>query len=265
MKCRFFGCLLAAFLVSLGVLLPAAKSKADVTVYTSFADFSAALTTNGFTPTNLDFDSELVGSVFGSGATIGHIQFDGFVAPNLIVTDQFATTSGANYLGIDDPGLSDQFVGGFEFDLSFADSNAIGMFVITGEFPGLSIFDNDILVDVPGAGTASLDVDDLQATIGGTDNVFFIGLIDDMSTFSMAEVRYNAAAVATIAFNIDDITTANDVLLGDVNRDGFVNLLDVAPFVDLISAGGFQIEADINQDGLVNLLDVSPFVVLLSG
>ncbi len=53
--------------------------------------------------------------------------------------------------------------------------------------------------------------------------------------------------------------------IGDINQDGVVNLLDVAPFVDLISNGGYQVEADLNQDGDVNLLDVSPFVTLLSG
>ena len=53
--------------------------------------------------------------------------------------------------------------------------------------------------------------------------------------------------------------------LGDVNRDGAVDLLDVAPFVELLSSGTFTIEADINQDGSVNLLDVAPFTELLSG
>lgn len=54
-------------------------------------------------------------------------------------------------------------------------------------------------------------------------------------------------------------------LVGDVNCDGFVNLLDVSPFVDLISTGQFNPKADINEDGIVNLLDVGPFVALLSG
>ena len=54
-------------------------------------------------------------------------------------------------------------------------------------------------------------------------------------------------------------------LLGDVNGDGIVNLLDIAPFVNLISSGGFLPAADINGDGSVNLLDIGPFVDLLSG
>ena len=56
-----------------------------------------------------------------------------------------------------------------------------------------------------------------------------------------------------------------DVLLGDINLDGAVNLLDVGPFVSLVSSGGYQAEADTNQDGVVNLLDVDPFVAVLGG
>ena len=59
--------------------------------------------------------------------------------------------------------------------------------------------------------------------------------------------------------------TDPNFLLGDVNGDGVVNLLDVAPFVDILVGGGFACEADLNQDGLIDLLDVAPFIDLLSG
>lgn len=62
-----------------------------------------------------------------------------------------------------------------------------------------------------------------------------------------------------------DFTPPTSTLLGDINLDGVVNLLDVGPFVTLITNGGFQIEADINQDGFVNLLDVSGFVDVIAG
>lgn len=60
-------------------------------------------------------------------------------------------------------------------------------------------------------------------------------------------------------------STPGSILLGDVNGDGVVNLLDVAPFIDAVSNGVYIPEADINGDGVVNLLDVQPFVDLLSG
>ncbi len=65
---------------------------------------------------------------------------------------------------------------------------------------------------------------------------------------------------------IDNIhIVQRSVLLGDVNRDGIITLLDVAPFVNVLTNGGCQAEADINLDGVVNLLDVEPFVDLLTG
>ena len=65
---------------------------------------------------------------------------------------------------------------------------------------------------------------------------------------------------------IDNVQGWKEVsfLLGDVNGDMVVDLLDVAPFVNLLSNNGFQPEADINMDGVVDLLDVNPFVKLLS-
>jgi hypothetical protein len=60
-------------------------------------------------------------------------------------------------------------------------------------------------------------------------------------------------------------TEKSDDLVGDVNCDGVVDLLDVAPFVDLITDGGFSAKADINGDGVVDLLDVGPFVDLIVG
>lgn len=57
----------------------------------------------------------------------------------------------------------------------------------------------------------------------------------------------------------------SDFLLGDVDCDGAVTLLDVQPFIDLISNGEFSAKGDINGDGVVDLLDVAGFVDLLSG
>ena len=55
------------------------------------------------------------------------------------------------------------------------------------------------------------------------------------------------------------------VILGNVSRDGEVNLLDIPPFVTILSVGGFQIEADFDRDGVTDFLDISPFVTKLSG
>ena len=65
-------------------------------------------------------------------------------------------------------------------------------------------------------------------------------------------------------FGIASILVTDDVLLGDINCDGVVNLLDVAPFVELLSNGEFSPKADFDGDGAVTLLDISPFVDALN-
>ena len=90
----------------------------------------------------------------------------------------------------------------------------------------------------------------------------------DTAFFGMRNL--NNSGGVTVAMNnilIEKNPPGDDpmVLIGDVNLDGVVNLLDVQPFVSLITNTQFQIEADINMDGVVNLLDVSPFVEILVG
>jgi hypothetical protein len=62
-----------------------------------------------------------------------------------------------------------------------------------------------------------------------------------------------------------DVASDCDFAAGDVNEDGAVDLLDVGPFVDLLTNNEFVCQADINKDEMVDLLDVSPFIDLLSG
>ena len=52
-----------------------------------------------------------------------------------------------------------------------------------------------------------------------------------------------------------------DALLGDINGDSIVNVLDVVAMVNLVLSGGYDEVADMNGDGTLNVLDV----VLLVG
>ena len=55
------------------------------------------------------------------------------------------------------------------------------------------------------------------------------------------------------------------VIPGDVNGDGVVDGLDIQPFVDLLTGGGYQAEADINSDAVVDGLYIQPFVDIITG
>ena len=76
--------------------------------------------------------------------------------------------------------------------------------------------------------------------------------------FGMSPSEFDELAVPAFA-------AGGSLILGDVNGDGVVDLLDVAPFADLLTNNGFLPEADINMDGVVDLLDVGPFVGILTG
>lgn len=56
-----------------------------------------------------------------------------------------------------------------------------------------------------------------------------------------------------------------NVLKGDVDLDGSVSFLDIAPFISFLSAGDFQAQADTDCNGAVNFLDIGPFINILSG
>ena len=61
------------------------------------------------------------------------------------------------------------------------------------------------------------------------------------------------------------VMTQSNFELGDVNRNGMIDFLDIAPFITLLSSGDYQFEGDVDQNGFVDFLDIAPFIALLSG
>lgn len=60
------------------------------------------------------------------------------------------------------------------------------------------------------------------------------------------------------------------LMLGDVNQDCEVNLLDIAPFIEILASASlaspiFLAEADCNEDGIVDFLDIAFFIDILAG
>ena len=45
-------------------------------------------------------------------------------------------------------------------------------------------------------------------------------------------------------------------IIGDINGDGTINVIDIVMTVDLILNNNYDSVADINEDGLLNVLDV---------
>ena len=113
-----------------------------------------------------------------------------------------------------------------------------------------------------GEGIAYLIDDDDENPNGGGGLFYSYDLSQGTGgSFSFFEANLEASEVFSSAAFVTD----GALILGDVNCDGVVNLLDVGPFVEALSTGTFNEKADLDQNGVLNLLDVGPFVELLSG
>ena len=124
---------------------------------------------------------------------------------------------------------------------------------------GTDFFIDGVLVDDLAIGESQIITErNIELAANLEDGSFFdfvlnptiVGLLPDAATF-------NSTVMITRVKPLP--------VLGDLNGDGAVNLLDVQPFVDALTGSNPNDAADINQDGVVNLLDVEPFVDLLSG
>ena len=95
---------------------------------------------------------------------------------------------------------------GDDLTLGFATAQAIGLFIITAEEPGFTLFDGDLGLTAAGT-TAFLDVDAIEQTLTDLSLVFFLGVINDAGTFTSASLDGFGGGGAFL-YNVDDIVTA---------------------------------------------------------
>ena len=96
-------------------------------------------------------------------------------------------------------------------------------------------------------------------------NVTLTGLLADGQPFSFAlNTSFSASGFASSSATLTVTLDTTGILLGDVDRDGVVDFLDIPPFIDLITEGELQAEGDIDQSGAVDFLDIFPFVMILT-
>lgn len=211
----------------------------------------------------VDFDTSSIGEVSAiNSLSIELTQSNAFFSADgglefFLASDtrQVATTDPARY-------ISDQANGGAN----------TGAAVVGNEFGTLFPLGTGMYVE-----TATGDVDTIVLSLDAAGEAFAIsqinqgGLLRIIATPSDADVQatYSGADSTLMppsppVLNVS-ATSTGGVLLGDVDLNGVVNFLDIAPFIAILSANGFQAEADINGDGVVNFLDIASFIGILSG
>ncbi len=183
------------------ITLPAA---AQTTPFVDEASFRSAVP-NGSSLVPIDFEGEAPGRVIASGDTVDGVTFTHAIAGgaiDLAVGSGLPTTSGANFLGLDQPDLQDrQIQHGDEFDLAFPPSTALGLTLVSGD----PLVADDVLL-VTDQGTAG----NAPVAAGTTSDgglVYFVGLVAE-TPFETASIRYGHPDQA-VAF----LYTADDLLV----------------------------------------------------
>jgi PEP-CTERM motif len=188
----------------LSFTLLASTSRATTTAFDDKTSFDAAAAGLSGSQT-VDFDSVASGTIFASGSGTGGLSFDYAIADQSIeVSSTFGTTSGSNYLGLDNPDTA--FYLGDSFTIQFNRTvHAVGLYLITGSdaqagdlelaTSGGSVFNSSSFVPVS----------DGQA--------YYLGLIesDPALGFTSATVTGITSGDAFLAFSADDITSAGGV------------------------------------------------------
>ena len=200
-----------------------------------------------------------------TGATSGSGPFAGPGVVELLGPIRPGSNSGTNVAG--NLSISGNFNMNFasvlEIEIGGAAASQFDRLTVGGN---VGVFEPDLVVTSIGSFTPVIGDEFVIIEVGGSRLGEFDGLPQGALVTSLNGqdlfIDYTAGDGNDVALNTISI---GGILLGDVNLDGSVDLLDVAPFVSLISTSTFQPEADINQDGSVDLLDVGPFVTLLVG
>ena len=145
------------------------------------------------------------------------------------------------------------------FSNDFGDNPNTSPFVVEISNDGGSTWSNLETVGPAGTGTSGgwIFVEhQIDTTIVPTDNM--------RVRFTAVDLEGSVIEAGVDAVTIRLVTCEPDFAIGDVDLDGIVNFCDISPFINLLSAGGFQTEADINDDGTVDFSDIALFIGLLS-
>lgn len=197
----------AALALAVGFSAPAAAALAT---YQAQGNFSAAIA--GLTATTTNFDglapgtsyppgSGPAGSGFTVGLTAGSVS-SGFNLPT--VGNTFWTTSGTNYLGLDNPDSA--FESGDALVFNFLSPvRGFGLYVVGGR-DLLDLQAGAVTLTVDGTALAISSTDYLAS--GNGDYAFFLGFVTtDGSTFNSATLTVGDGS-GVIPVTVDDVTLA---------------------------------------------------------
>ena len=99
----------------------------------------------------------------------------------------------------------------------------------------------------------------------GNDGTWTTGGNDGTWEGYANEVAFNVNKQCRFETIIVTVAAGEAPLVGDVNKDGSVNIADVTALIDYLlnDASAAPVEADVNQDGIVNVADLADLIDLM--
>ena len=99
----------------------------------------------------------------------------------------------------------------------------------------------------------------------GNDGAWTTGGNDGTWEGYANEVAFNVNKQCRFETIIVTVAAGEAPLVGDVNKDGSVNIADVTALIDYLlnDASAAPVEADVNQDGIVNVADLADLIDLM--
>ena len=97
----------------------------------------------------------------------------------------------------------------------------------------------------------------------GSSAEMFISFSDNLGVVVLTNSN-NYDAMIQIENAIFDFAEENDfTIVGDINLDGIVNVLDVVQVVNLVLVNEYEEKSELNGDGIVNVLDIVQLVNII--
>ncbi len=208
------------FLMVICLLLYSGFSNATIETYSKrfgldgfIANFASDISVPVATST-LSFEGNPSGTNIRNFEEINGFQlYEHIPDVGFMVADDYDTTGGNNYLGLNDPGNFNQFIAGDVFDIYFRPNLlfpnrttfGIGMDFITSD----PLFDGDIKLRITtNSGYETRDISTANETIlpdGGF--AYWFGLTSSDEAFNQVRIDFDPLAVGTFLFGVDNITS----------------------------------------------------------
>ena len=78
-------------------------------------------------------------------------------------------------------------------------------------------------------------------------------------------IRYANNEIDTewMLYVLNDLINNNQILLGDLNLDNTLNILDIVLLSNIVLSGDFMFEGDMNSDNVNNILDIVQLATII--